>query len=70
MTRKTLWEAELADLTNQRNHLTERKKTLETNLVNYAYIITDNEQKTKDHDVEYGRYVIQYDELVASCEAE
>ena len=70
LNRKTLWEAELNDLTNQRNHLTERKKTLETNLVNYAYIITDNEEKTTNHNAEFARYVIQHDELVISCDKE
>jgi len=70
LNRKTLWEAELNDLTNQRNHLTERKKTLETNLVNYAYIIEDNEEKTKNHDAAYIMYVKQHDELVASCAKE
>jgi len=70
LNRKTLWEAELNDLTNQRNHLTERKKTLETNLINYAYIIADNEEKTTNHNIEFERYVIMHDDLVTACAKE
>jgi len=68
--RRTLWAQELTDLTNQRNHLTDRKHTLTSNIENYNRIIEENIEKTEFHAGEFARYTVLYDNTKVMCDGE
>lgn len=66
--RRQLWEAELNDLTNQRNNLTDRRNTLTGNIENYGNIIVENEDKTVFHSGEFERFVVLFNDQEVWCQ--
>jgi len=65
-----MWDAELTDLTNQRNNLTTKRNNLSTSIENYTSIIDDNQTKFEMHAEEAERYKFLLEDQIVWCEAE
>jgi len=68
--RKTMWDNELTDLTNQRDNLTKKRNNLSAAIENYTSIIDDNQEKYEINvqDVERFKYLLE--DTTANCDAE
>merc|ERR1712110_508386 len=64
------WAKELADLTAQRDSLTERRNSLQAQILNYNNIIRENQEKSGMHRAEAVKFQYLLEQQTAWCNAE